>query len=52
MLNKEFNESKSYYKLTQKGYGSAKSILNNVMIENRDRIINGIRLKILRDQYC
>lgn len=51
MLIKEIGSSHNYYKLTQKGYDSGKNILNNVLIEKRDKIINGIRLKILKDQY-
>ncbi len=41
----------SDYKLTKKGYDSAKSLLNDVMVDKRDRLINGIRLNILSAQY-
>ena len=52
MLIKVVDTDKSYYRLTQKGYNGTKAILNDVMIEERDKKINGIRLKILMNQYC
>ena len=36
----------------KKGFWNVKKLLKDVMINNRDKIINGIRLTILTDQYC
>ena len=52
MLVKEIENDLYFYKLTQKGFYNTKKLLKDVMINNRDKIINGIRLSILTDQYC
>ena len=52
MLVKEIENDLYFYKLTQKGFCNVKKLLKDVMINNRDKIINGIRLTILTDQYC
>lgn len=39
------------YELTDKGYYMVKRILNTTKVSNRTKIIDGIRLKILRSQY-
>lgn len=52
MLVKVAINGVNYYKLTQKGYHNAKMLLEDVMIQNRDKVINGIRLEILNAQYC
>lgn len=52
MLVKEIEKGLYFYKLTQKGYYSVKNLLKDVMINNRNRMINGIRLNIITAQYC
>lgn len=39
------------YKLTNKGYNSAIHLLSNVSVSNREKVIDGIRLKIMYSQY-
>lgn len=51
MLIKEVEKDIYYYKLTQKGYHNVKDLLEDVMIKNRTHVINGIRLRIITDQY-
>jgi len=52
MLIKEVEESTYFYRLTQKGYCNVKKLLKDIMVDDRDKIINGIRLNIITDQYC
>lgn len=52
ILIKVTENSRNYYRLTQKGYNNARLLLEDVMLEKRDKIINGIRLQILNGQYC
>lgn len=52
MLVKEVEKGVYYYRLTQKGYNNVKDLLKDVRIDNRDKTINGIRLKIITAQYC
>ncbi len=52
MLIKIYKKGQNYYRLTQKGYENVKSLLDEVIIEKRDRKINEIRLELLKIQYC
>lgn len=52
MLIKYVENSSYYYRLTRKGYYAARDLLDDVMIKDRDKIINGIRLNIIYAQYC
>lgn len=40
-----------HYKLTDKGYGFANLLISYVSLENRTKIINKVRLKIMYSQY-
>ncbi len=51
MLVKNVEDELNYYELTQKGYYNVKALLKDVVIENRDHILNGIRLDIINAQY-
>lgn len=51
MLVKEVDNSTYFYKLTQKGYYTVRELMKDVVIKNRDRVINGIRLDIITAQY-
>lgn len=52
LLVKEVDGEGYYYRLTQKGYNNARDLLKDVRIDNRDKTINEIRLKIITAQYC
>lgn len=52
MLIKSVENGLNFYKLTQKGYYTVKDLLKDVMIDDRDKTINGIRLNIISAQYC
>ena len=52
LIKKEDSNGKVIkYKLTEKGYGFANLLLSYVSLENRTRIIDKIRLKIIYSQY-
>lgn len=51
MLIKIVENGLNYYKLTRKGFYAAKDLLEDVMVDNRDKLINGIRLDIINAQY-
>lgn len=44
-------EKKISYRLTDKGYDSAIHLLSSVSVSNREKVIDGIRLKIMYSQY-
>lgn len=52
MLLKSFENGENFYRLTEKGYFRAKTLLNDVNIAERDHTVNKIRMKILQAQYC
>ncbi|MBQ2900496.1 MAG: retron St85 family effector protein [Agathobacter sp.] len=52
MLVKEVEDGAYFYRLTQKGYYNVKKLLKDIMVDDRDKVINGIRLNIITDQYC
>ena len=52
MLIKYVENSTNFYKLTRKGYYMVKDLLVDIIIPNRDKVINEIRLNIITAQYC
>lgn len=52
MLIKEVEDGTYFYRLTQKGYCNVKKLLKDIMVDDRDKVINGVRLNIITDQYC
>lgn len=52
MLIKSIKNSLNFYNLTKKGYYAVKDLLKDVIINDRDKLINGIRLNIISAQYC
>ncbi len=52
MLIKSVENTLNFYRLTKKGYYIVKDLLKDVMINERDKLINGIRLNIISVQYC
>lgn len=51
MLIKNIEKGLNYYKLSKKGYYAVKDLLNDIMIDNRDKLVNRIRLDIISAQY-
>ena len=51
LLIKSFVDGLNCYQLSKKGYYFAKDLLLDVMLNNRDRIVNRIRLDIISAQY-
>lgn len=51
MLIKNVENGLNYYKLSKKGYYAVKDLLNDVMVDNRDKLVNRIRLDIISAQY-
>ena len=51
MLIKNVENWLNYYKLSKKGYYAVKDLLNDVMVDNRDKLVNRIRLDIISAQY-
>ena len=51
MLIKNVENGLNYYKLSKKGYYAVKDLLNDVMVDNRDKLVNKIRLDIISAQY-
>ena len=51
MLIKNVDNGLNYYKLSKKGYYTVKDLLNDVMVDNRDKLVNRIRLDIISAQY-
>ena len=51
MLIKNVENGLNYYKLSKKGYYTVKDLLKDVMLANRDKLINRIRLDIIFAQY-
>ncbi|MDE6434125.1 MAG: hypothetical protein K2L07_07825, partial [Lachnospiraceae bacterium] len=52
MLIKSVENSLNFYNLSKKGYYTVKDLLKDVTIDDRDKLINGIRLNIISAQYC
>lgn len=51
MLVKNVKNGAYFYSLSKKGYYAVKDLLKDVMVDNRDKLINGIRLDIISAQY-
>jgi hypothetical protein len=51
LLMKIIEKNSYYYQLTSKGFVMVKELLKNVRLENRDKLINRIRLEIIAVQY-
>lgn len=51
MLIKNVENGLNYYKLSKKGYYTVKYLLKDVMVANRGKLINRIRLDIIFAQY-
>jgi len=52
LIEKSHNEDNTYfYHLSSKGFISAKLLIKNTHIVNKTRIVDGIRLSIIRDKY-
>ena len=48
---KNIEKGLNYYKLSKKGYYAVKDLLKDIMIDNRDKLVNRIRLDIISAQY-
>lgn len=51
MIKKEFIDKGNKYKLTDEGYKFARQLLSYVSIQNRTKIIDRIRMKIMYSKY-
>ncbi len=52
LIEKQQFGGKYYYCLSHNGYSKARKLLDSIELEKRNIIIDGIRLKILKDQIC
>ncbi len=50
-ISKHIRNGESMYSLTDKGYKKFNDILNNLAIENKKNLYNGIRFGIMMDEY-